>query len=315
MRKVLAVGLAVIMLLCTAVPALAAGKYVTIKVEIPIKGEGEYVLAKGDDPNAVIETKTINGSGSFIVSCDEPADTEYLVYRKGEPQPEKSYLVCVAATVDAEDRLVEKRSVANAATGEKEEEIDYIPDPCWDDTPIQKEIQGTPAFTPGFGFTMTAKDPSNPMPEGSNGISKDISIRGAGAVEFGKITFEKAGVYEYNIVEKNLGLPGCTYDDSVYLIRYDVTEKDGKLSFMRSIYKNGVLQSGLSSVTFVNVFGGNPTDPTYPGGPVKTGDTQNLGMHVTLFIASLTALAVLAYLFLDRKNKMKAREDCERKGN
>ena len=302
----MALGLAVILLLCTGVSAFAAGRYVTIKVEIPVKGDGTFVLAKGTNPNDIVTKKTITGTGYFTVSCDEPTDVEYLVYREGEPLPEKSYLACIAVTVDAEDRLIAKLSIANAATGEKNETVNFLPkEGCWDDPPVKKEIQGTPAFTPGFGFTMTAKDPSNPMPEGSMGVTKDVAIRGAGAVEFGKIFFEKAGVYEYNIVEKNLGLPGCTYDDSVYLIRYDVTEKDGKLTFVRSIYKNGVLQPNMPTVTFVNVFGGNPNNPFAPGGAVKTGDSQNLALHAALMIASLSALAVLSYLLVRKNEKTK----------
>ena len=314
MRKIMALGLAVIMLLCTAVTAFAEGKYQAIKVEIPVKGDGDFVLARGTDPNDVVSRQKISGSGSFIVSCDEPTDQVYLLYRDGEPQPEKSYLVYVAVTVDSEDRLSAKLSVANAATGEKDEIINFVPkEGCWDDPPVQKEVQGTPAFTPGFGFTLTAKDPANPMPEGSMGITKDVAIRGAGAVEFGKIYFNQAGVYEYNVVEKNLGLPGCTYDDSVYLIRYDVTEKDGKLTCVRSIYKNGTLQPNMPTITFVNVFGGNPNNPFNPGGAVKTGDSQNLTLHAVLMIASLSTLAFLAYLLVRKNDKTKEGKTIERK--
>lgn len=310
MRKVLAVGLAVIMLLCTTVTAFADSGYQRINVDIPVKGDGVFVLARGTDPNDVVSRQRITGSGSFTVICDEPADVEYLVYREGEPQKEKSYLVYIAVRVDENDQLSAKLSVANAATGEKDETINYQPqEPCWDDPPVQKEIQGTPAFTPGFGFTMTAKDPTNPMPEGCMGVSKDVAIRGAGAVEFGKITFTEAGIYEYNITEKNLGLPGCTYDDSVYLLRYNVADNDGKLSFIRSIYKNGVLQPNMSTITFVNVFGGNsgpynPNDPNNPIGAIKTGDAQNLGAHIVLSVIALTAFVIFASLLLKGNETM-----------
>lgn len=105
--------------------------------------------------------------------------------------------------------------------------------------PIQKRITGdTPKTNSTFTFVFSAKDVSSPMPEGSNGTVKEITITGAGSGEIGKITFEKPGTYVYTVSEKNGGVEGYTYDSTVYTVTFEVEEKDGELSIIRTIKDN-----------------------------------------------------------------------------
>lgn len=119
--------------------------------------------------------------------------------------------------------------------------------------PIQKRITGDkPKTNSTFNFVFSANDASYPMPEGSSGTVKEISITGAGSKEIGGITFEKPGTYVYCISEKNVGVEGYTYDSTVYTVTFDVTEKDGKLSITRTIKDNK--NNAASAIEFTNSY-------------------------------------------------------------
>ena len=118
------------------------------------------------------------------------------------------------------------------------------------DPPVQKRILGDKPENPStFTFVLTAKDESYPMPAGSNGSSKEITIQGAGSEEFGEIVFTQPGKYVYTVSEKNNGVSGYTYDKTVYTITYTVEQKNGELSVSRTI-SNGT--SEVSVVEFTN---------------------------------------------------------------
>ncbi len=121
------------------------------------------------------------------------------------------------------------------------------------DPPVQKRIVGdAPQSDSTFTFVMTAADASCPMPEGSSGTVKEITITGAGAEEFGEIVFTKLGTYAYSISEKNTGIEGYTYDSAVYTVTYDVTEKDGELCIEQTIRNSDGEET--SAVEFTNKY-------------------------------------------------------------
>lgn len=119
--------------------------------------------------------------------------------------------------------------------------------------PVQKRITGDkPQSASTFSFVLSAKEASFPMPAGSTGTNKEITITGAGSSEFGKITFEKAGTYVYTVSEKNGGVDGYTYDTTVYTVTYVVTEKDGELSVSQTIKDNK--GNTVSAIEFTNPY-------------------------------------------------------------
>ena len=91
---------------------------------------------------------------------------------------------------------------------------------------VKKQIQGdTPSQDETFVFRLTGS-PGAPMPEeGQN----RIAITGAGEAAFGRIAYEKKGVYTYTITEEKKNTPGYTYDDTVYTVRVVIDELDGVL--------------------------------------------------------------------------------------
>lgn len=123
--------------------------------------------------------------------------------------------------------------------------------------PIQKRITGdTPSTNSTFTFVLSAKDASNPMPAGSDGTRKEITITGAGSNEFGEIPFKKPGTYIYTISEKNGNVEGYTYDSRVYTVTFEVIEKNGELISTRTMKDNE--GNDYSLVEFTNKFGPPP---------------------------------------------------------
>ncbi len=72
-------------------------------------------------------------------------------------------------------------------------------------------------------FTFTVEtDPANAA-ECYVPFEKDASVKAGGAVDFGKATFSKDGVYKFIIKENDLGVIGYTYDKSTYQVIVTVT--------------------------------------------------------------------------------------------
>lgn len=119
--------------------------------------------------------------------------------------------------------------------------------------PVQKRVTGdTPQTASTFTFVLTAEKSSFPMPEGSNGTTKEITIKGAGSAEFGDITFTKPGTYVYKVTEKNTEVIGYTYDESVFTITYTVTQENGELITERTISDSNA--NTVSTVEFTNIY-------------------------------------------------------------
>lgn len=72
-------------------------------------------------------------------------------------------------------------------------------------------------------FTLKALGDS-PMPEGSSGGEKKVTMSQRGSFDFGEIAFTKAGEYEYKVSKVTMNQPGLTSDDTVYDIRFLVRE-------------------------------------------------------------------------------------------
>ena len=130
------------------------------------------------------------------------------------------------------------------------------------------------------------------MPEGSKDGEKSVTIEGEGAVEFGKITFTEPGYYNYMVTETPAVISGYTFDKSVYMIKYAVTEKDGALEVKRTFLKSDKEIKEIK-ITFENKYkkpassggktpakgsGGGSTVKSGSTGSVKTGDDSPIGL-------------------------------------
>lgn len=99
-----------------------------------------------------------------------------------------------------------------------------------------KTLDGEPAAAGAFSFTLAAEDDA-PMPEGVAGDSLTVANGAGGAVDFGSITYDRAGTYIYTISEvEPEGAVGhvkdhITYDTTLRKVTVEVTAAgDGSLS-------------------------------------------------------------------------------------
>lgn len=163
------------------------------------------------------------------------------------------------------------------------------------DPPItRKVVIGTDKKDP-FVFVLSPLKKENPMPAGSENGVATVTINGPGEKEFGEITFDAPGIYEYEIIEQNDKLPGYTYDESVYRVIYTITDVGkGTLTCERAILKNNYDSS--RECVFTNRVSSSKSST----GSVKTGDTSGAMKYLLLLAA---AVGVMLFLLALRKRR------------
>lgn len=158
----------------------------------------------------------------------------------------------------------------------------YIPPVEIDPPIIEKVVEGESAPETQFSFLLRGEDGA-PMPEGSNGNTKIITLTGSGETELGKISFPGPGVYVYTISELNAGEDGWEYDDTVYTLTVTVAMEDGELHASYALTKNGEV---ADKVLFVNRYEPDRTENTEVSG-TKTwdhGDNPNPPDSIIVYI-------------------------------
>ena len=158
---------------------------------------------------------------------------------------------------------------------------------------VKKTLTGdTPTNAGEFKFELTAVSTTAnvaevPMPAGSNADKKEVSVNGAGEVEFGQIQYEAVGKYVYKVVEVNTNLANYTYDQTEYTVTVDVTtDADNKLVSTYEIKKGTEVVGNLE---FTNKYE-TPKAPVTP----KTGDSTANMMFMFGMLAVSVALILVA---------------------
>lgn len=172
-------------------------------------------------------------------------------------------------------------------------ESKFNPSPVIVSPTIYKTVEGNPAVDSVFTFKLVADNASQPMPAGSVGLEKTITITGSGQGNFGEWSYTSIGVYRYTIYEVNSKIGGYSYDKTIYYIIDTVEEKSGDLFVNRVITNDQNRQ--VTSCTFVNSYKTN--DP-------NTGDNSNYVFFTAmLFITGLLSLTIIGYLRWTKKDK------------
>ena len=103
----------------------------------------------------------------------------------------------------------------------------YTPDPVTVEingtkTMVGRELKDSDIFT----FTLTAKD-NAPLPENAQ-VNNTMST-----IDFGTITYDKAGTYEYTIVEEDTAIGGVIKDSKVVNVTVTIVynEVTGEYNF------------------------------------------------------------------------------------
>ena len=99
-----------------------------------------------------------------------------------------------------------------------------------------KTLDGTAGNIPSFSFTMTAKGDA-PMPTGSEDGSITVTNSASGDINFGQITYSKAGTYEYTIAEVQDGKSGYDYDTRSYTMTVSVSVDNQASTSTKTVYK------------------------------------------------------------------------------
>ena len=117
---------------------------------------------------------------------------------------------------------------------------------------IEKVVYGSPGRNSVFTFRLSARTVSQPMPAGSvNGV-KMVHIIGPGQVSFGSWSYDKAGIYYYDVYEQNTGENGYVYDTAVYTITDTVKEENGRLTASRAITRDS--NRPAAGIVFFNIY-------------------------------------------------------------
>ena len=152
------------------------------------------------------------------------------------------------------------------------------------DAPIvHKKVTGANARPENFVFEWTA-DPDHsalpagrsylPMPNGLNAESAQVSLQTGTEKEttFRSLSFTQAGTYVYRLKEINTGAANYTYDETSYMITYEIRidENTHQTIGKRTIERGGELLPAASACTFTNTYatpGGGTTPGTSGGTP------------------------------------------------
>jgi pilin isopeptide linkage protein len=236
-------------------------------------------------------TKTVSLAGpgevSFdTITFDKVGTYSYLVSevrgkQAGWTFDQTQYLVTYHVTDDWSGQLEQTRTIQPVTADGVGDAVEtmgfansYSAKPVTaGDPPVEKRVTGYEGDDyPTFSFTLKAEGDAYPMPEGSEGGTKTVSLAGPGKVEFGGITFEKAGDYSYLVFEVQGKQSGWTYDQARYRISYHVTDDgSGQLAVETSVQPvtaDGV-GDAVDKAVFTNSYQepGSPSTPSTPNTP------------------------------------------------
>lgn len=126
-------------------------------------------------------------------------------------------------------------------------------------TLVKKKLEGRALKDGEFEFAIYKNgETSNPVATGTNAADGTVSFQPK------KLTFDKVGKYEYDIIEVNDGLGGVTYDSTIYDLVVEVADNgDGTLK--ATYYFEDSVDP---SVTFKNTYTVLPTEVVIDG--IKT---------------------------------------------
>ena len=97
-----------------------------------------------------------------------------------------------------------------------------------------------------FTFNLAAVTENAPMPA----KTQAVATKAAPVADFGKITFEKAGKYEYTITERNGGADGVSYDTKAHKVVVTVTKANDATNKLTASVK----YDGNDSLTVTNTY-------------------------------------------------------------
>lgn len=243
---------------------------------VPAAGtEFEFEVTGGADGAATANdiTLTANANGVLVQSGGEmtfskAGEYDFTIKEKASgitnmTDDTSVWRAHVVVEDDGEGNLEATSIAYTTADGRASaDSADFINEYTYDDVKAKltasKSItgDGAPALTDGlFSFSLTPKDGKDiPMPEGTGDNGKKLAANTAnGGVDFGEISYNKAGVYEYLIEEEETTLANVTRDPSIYIAKVTVTSKGTELNNPVVKYYNNIGDE-ITSAAFNNTY-------------------------------------------------------------
>ena len=147
-------------------------------------------------------------------------------------------------------------------------------------------VDGNVRTAGGDSFTLAADDPFSPMPEGSIGGKKTMTIRDEGSYSFGDIRYERPDVYWYTVTRDVTKKNGVVKDGSVYRAKV-IALNDGHGYVL--IYKEG--SDEKQELVYM--------DRVAPA----TGDDNHIVIYAGMAAAAAAALTVFAMAAVRKRKK------------
>lgn len=196
--------------------------------------------------------------------------TEKDLGKHGYTYDDAAYTVTVTVTDEGKGQLAAKvDGVGTADTPAVKFVNSYAPDAVdvilGVDGELSKELEGRDIRAEEFEFAVLDSEEKE-IADAKN--DKD------GNFEF-TLNFTKADTYKYTIVEKNNGVAGVTYDESVYSVEIKVIDENGKLKAESVIY--ALEDDEVDEVVFKNTYKADGTDIIISAVKVLKGRTLKDG--------------------------------------
>lgn len=255
----------------------AAGGAFTLPVSVTENGEKapgeahEVILKAEDGTEQTLEIQG-SGEGGFTLTFTNVGDYYYTVRQsagsvEGATYDDTIFYVHCQVTHGTEGLDVVAVAYTDPACSGGKSDIAFtdtyidttVYSPAIIDPPVMKAITGdTPAGAAQFQFVLAADDADYPMPAGSTSGIRIVTITGSGGAEFGNISYTKPGTYTYTCYELNGGIPGYTYDTTVYTLTVEVTAENDRLSASSTYGVRGGGAAGGFQFTNTYKASGNP---------------------------------------------------------
>ena len=240
---------------------------------------------KGKDSELIETVK--NDAGGHIVSSPieytKPATHTYPLREvnggttsKGITYDGKTYTIVTTITDNGDGTLEAKHELEDAEDVKNikfENTYSVTPLVTELDFGLSKAIDGRD-WTDGDGFSFTITAPEGaPLPDPATvTVSKKDAKSGIAAIKFGKIHYDAAGTYKYEIRESAGNAAGMTYDAHVATAEVTVTEDgEGKLTANVSKKENGHFVNTYHSELDYVAAGGLKLSKTLYGRPMTEG--------------------------------------------
>ncbi|WP_295360249.1 Spy0128 family protein [uncultured Pseudoramibacter sp.] len=215
------------------------------------EGAKDSKLTVTNDGTAVNFGKIIyNKAGSYTYTIKENSgDLGGVTYDTSERT--------VTVNVNEDTQKGTLNAVVNGAGSAATFSNTYKARPATADITAQKTLTGRSLKSGEFSFTLTAND-NAPMPSGAKEGKLTVKNNGS-SVDFGSITYDKAGTYTYAIQEEKGSLGGVGYDGSIKTVTVTVTDDglgqlkaavsgDGKDAIFRNTYQTGTVNASITAV-------------------------------------------------------------------